>query len=175
MIFEGKVWKFGDNISTDLMMPGSEVHTRTDLSAVEAARKYCMNANRPGWAAGVKQGEIIVAGRNFGCGSSRPAVILVKALGISIVVVESVSRLFFRNSIKNGFPILICEGVSQLFEEGDVARIHVETGEVKNLTKNIALRGEPLPPNSPPAEILRAGGLNAYLDTVKIQDLYPSG
>jgi 3-isopropylmalate/(R)-2-methylmalate dehydratase small subunit len=175
MIFEGKVWKFGDNISTDLMMPGSEVHTRTDISAEDAARKYCMHANRPGWAAGVQKGEILVAGRNFGCGSSRPAVILVKALGISVVIVESVSRLFFRNSIKNGFPILICEGVSHLFEEGDVARINLETGEVKNLTKNTMLCGEPLPPGSPPAEILKAGGLNAYLDTVDIQDLFERG
>ncbi|MFH1009216.1 MAG: 3-isopropylmalate dehydratase [Candidatus Latescibacterota bacterium] len=173
MIFEGKVWKFGDNISTDLMMPGSEVHTRSDISAEEAARKYCMLNNRPGWASTVQKGDIIVAGRNFGCGSSRPAVILVKALGISIVIVDSISRLFFRNAIKNGFPVLICEGVSALFEEGDVVRVNVETGEVKNLTKDKAIWGEPLPPNSPPAEILKAGGLEAYLDTVRVQDLSP--
>lgn len=171
MIFEGKVWKFGDNISTDFMMPGSEVHTRPDISAEEAARKYCMLNNRPGWAAMVQKGDILVAGRNFGCGSSRPAVILVKALGISLVVVDSVSRLFFRNAIKNGFPVLICEGVSALFEEGDTAQVNVETGEVKNLTKNKAIRGEPLPPNSPPAEILKAGGLQAYLDKVDVRDL----
>ncbi len=133
MVFEGRVWKFGDSINTDLMMPGAEVLSKRGLSDKEAAQ-YCMAANRPGWAAQVQEGDIIIAGRNWGCGSSRPAARLFKALGISVIVAESVSRLFFRNAINIGLPVLICPGCSAVFAEGDQARININNGEVKNLT-----------------------------------------
>ncbi len=158
MIFEGKVWKFGDNINTDLMMPGSQVLSQPGISDKEAAR-YCMSANRPGWAEQVKEGDIIIAGRNWGCGSSRPAARLLKALGIGVIVGDSMSRLFFRNAVNIGLPVLICDGCSKAFEEGDKARVDLETGEVTNSTKGKTLKGEALPADSPPAQILRAGGL----------------
>ncbi len=162
MIFEGKVWKFGDSINTDLMMPGTEVLARPGLSDVEVAR-YCMSANRPGWASQVGKGDIIIAGRNWGCGSSRPAARLFKTLGISIIVADSMSRLFFRNAVNIGMPVLICEGVSEAFDEGDLAKVNLATGEVTNLTKGITLKGEALPADSPPAQILKAGGLDAFM------------
>lgn len=162
MIFEGKVWKFGDNISTDLMMPGSQVLAQPGISDKEAA-KFCMAANRPDWAAQVKGGDIIVAGRNWGCGSSRPAARLLKALGIGVIVADSMSRLFFRNAVNIGLPVLICPGCSESFSEGDRARVDMETGVVTNLTKGKTLTGEALPADSPPAQILKAGGLQKLL------------
>lgn len=162
MIFEGRVWKFGDSISTDLMMPGSEILARPGISDEEAA-SYCMQANRPGWSAQVQKGDIIITGRNWGCGSSRPAARLFKALGISVIVADSMSRLFFRNAVNIGMPVLICGRVSQAFQEGDQARVNLETGEVVNLTKGIKLQGEALPLDSPPMQILKAGGLDAFM------------
>jgi len=162
MHYQGRVWKFGDNISTDLIMPGSQVLANPLLSDEEAA-KFCMWANRPGWAQQVQRGDIIVAGRNFGCGSSRPAPRMLKALGISVVVADSIARLFFRNSIHLGFPVLICPGVSQAFEEGDIAEVDLETGQVRNLTRGTVLQGEALPKDSPPYQILKAGGLEPFL------------
>lgn len=162
MIFEGKVWKFGDDISTDLMMPGDTVLTRPDLSDKEAA-KYCMHANRPDWAQRVQTNDIIIAGHNFGCGSSRPAARQFKTLGISVIVADSISRIFFRNAVNLAMPVLICQGVSQLFDEGDMARVNLETGEVTNLTTGVTIRGEALPHDSPPAQILKAGGLEAFM------------
>jgi 3-isopropylmalate/(R)-2-methylmalate dehydratase small subunit len=162
VIFEGKVWQFGHNISTDLMMPGSDVLARPGISE-DAAARYCMHANRPEWAAQVQKGDIVVAGRNWGCGSSRPAARLFKALGIGAMVADSMSRLFFRNAVNIGLPVLICNGVSDVFSEGDFARINMETGEVRNLTTGTRLQGEALPADSPPMQILRVGGLSPFM------------
>ena len=162
MILEGKVWKFGDGINTDLMMPGPDVIARPGLSNQEAAQ-FCMHTIRPGWSAQVRKGDILIAGRNWGCGSSRPAARLFKLLGISGVVADSMSRLFFRNAVNVGLPVLICSGISQVFEEGNQARVNIETGEVINLSKGIKLQGEALPPESPPMQILKAGGLDPFM------------
>lgn len=162
MIFTGRVWMFGDNINTDLMMPGSQVLSQPGISDKEAAR-YCMSANRPGWAELVKEGDIIIAGRNWGCGSSRPAARLFKALGIGVILADSMSRLFFRNSVNIGLPVLICAACSAAFEEGDQARVDMETGKVTNLTKGKTIQGEALAADSPPAQILKAGGLRKLL------------
>ena len=163
LLFQGRVWKFGDNISTDLMLPGM-LYTR--MMGFEEIAKSCMQANRPGWAEQVKPGDIIVAGRNFGCGSSRPAPRILQALGITVVVAETMSRLFFRNSVNVGFPVLICGSVHDAFEEGDIAEVNAETGAVKNVTRDTVLQGEPLSPDTPPYQILKAGGLDPLLKRV---------
>lgn len=162
MIFEGRVWKFGNNISTDLMMPGTDVQARPGITDEEAAQ-YCMKANRPGWAAQVQKGDIVIAGHNLGCGSARPGARILKVLGISIIMADSMSRLFFRNAVHVGMPVLICEGVSQAFEEGDIARINMEKGEVINQSTGVMIKAEPLPADSPPMQILRAGGLDKFI------------
>ncbi len=162
MIFEGKVWKFGDTISTDLMMPGAEIIANPGISDEEAAR-HCMQANRPGWAKQVQKGDIVIAGRNWGCGSSRPAARLFISLGIAAIVADSMSRLFFRNAVNIGLPVLICEHVSEAFEEGDRAWVDIQTGEVSKLTKGNGLQGEALPADSPPMQILLAGGLGSFM------------
>jgi 3-isopropylmalate/(R)-2-methylmalate dehydratase small subunit len=160
MVFEGRVWKFGDNISTDLIMPGKI--SPPQISDPEVS-KYCMSANRPGWVSQVRKGDIIVAGKNFGCGSSRPAARLLKEIGISLILADSVSRLFFRNAICVAQPVLMCQGVSGIFNEGDRAQVEIETGRITNLTTKVTLYGEPLPPGSPPLQILQAGGLDAFM------------
>lgn len=163
--FRGRVWIFGDHISTDIMMPGSKVLARPNITPEEAAQ-HCMSANRPGWSAQVRKGDIIVAGRNFGCGSSRPAPRLLRTLGISVVVADSMSRLFFRNCIHLGFPALLCPSVSKAFEEGQMAEVDLETGTVVNMTTGRHLQGEALKCGTPPYDILRAGGLDSYLEQV---------
>lgn len=162
-IIEGKVWKFGDNISTDLMMPGFGAMSSPDMDPREAA-KFCMRANRPDWAERVSPGDIIIAGRNFGCGSSRPAAKLLKALGIQLIVAESVARIFFRNSINLGMAVITCPGVCDAFAEGEHILVNMETGEIRGMESGRTLLGEALPPESPPAQILRAGGLIPILE-----------
>lgn len=161
MEIEGKVWKFGDNISTDLMMPGDSVLQSVDGDD-KGASLHCMQANRPGWSSQIKKGDIIVAGTNFGCGSSRPAPRLLSSLGIGAVLADSMSRLFFRNAVNIGFPVIICKGVTEVFQEGDMARIDFETGLISNLTSGKTIEGEALPSDSPPMQILKAGGLYPY-------------
>jgi 3-isopropylmalate/(R)-2-methylmalate dehydratase small subunit len=168
MIVEGKVWKFGDNMNTDLMMPGQDVIARPGITDEEAAR-HCMSAIRPGWTSHVNRGDIIVAGRNWGCGSSRPAARLFKALGIGVIVADSITRVFFRNAVNTGLPVLICEGVSEFLDEGDTAQINMEQGEVTNLTTGKSLTGEALPPDSPPFQILNAGGLMSFMEQEAVE------
>ena len=117
-ILTGRVWKFGDNISTDLIMPSFGAMSSPNMDPHEAAL-FCMRANRPDWAEKVRPGDIVIAGKNFGCGSSRPAAKMLKGLGIQLVVAESVARIFFRNSINLGMAILSCPGVHDAFEEGE--------------------------------------------------------
>jgi 3-isopropylmalate/(R)-2-methylmalate dehydratase small subunit len=160
----GKVWKFGDSISTDLMLPGSINYSVSSgrLSPEEAA-PYCMSSNRPGWHEAVGAGDILVAGRNFGCGSSRPAYLMLKAVGIQAVVAESISRLFFRTCINGGFPVISCPGVTDLVGEGDRLQIDLDAGIAVNVDTNHQIHFERLPADSPPNQILEAGGLIPFM------------
>jgi len=160
LIVRGRVWKFDDNISTDLMMPG---FARTQGMSERELARYCMYSNRPGWSDQVKEGDIIVAGRNWGCGSSRPAPRMFKVLAVGGVIADSISRLFFRNAVNIGFPVLICPGVSASVEEGEEVEVNFETGEVRNLIRGTVLQGEAIPADSPPYQILKAGGLEPLL------------
>ena len=165
MIYKGKVWKFGDSISTDLMMPGAQVLAGGGMG--KPPHKWCFNANRPGWSDEVQDGDIIVAGRNFGCGSSRNGSQMIQRNGVAAVLAESTSRIFMRNSINIGMPTLWCRGVSEAFDEGDIAELNVTTGEVKNLTKGTTIAAEAWPEDSPPMQILRAGGLMTYIQRMQ--------
>jgi len=159
VVFKGKVWKFGDNISTDLMMPGFAV--LAGKLTVEEAKKWCMYSNRPGWAEQVRPGDILVAGKNLGCGSSRNPAPILKALGISVVIAESMARIFFRNCINSGLPVLIAPGISAFVDEGNEIEVNIETGEIKNLTKGTTMKAKPLPDFM--MEILKEGGIEPYL------------
>lgn len=162
-IITGRVWKFGDNISTDLLMPSFGSMSSPNMDPREAA-KFCMYSNRPGWADEVQPGDLVIAGRNFGCGSSRPGAKMLKALGIQLVIAESVARIFFRNSINLGMAILSCPGIHDAFEEGETIQVNMETGEIRSLDTGKTIQGEALPSDSPPAQILRAGGLIPMLE-----------
>ena len=155
-IIEGKVWKFDDNISTDFLMPGFARGTTPQEKAA-----FCMRANRPEFAQEVQPGDVIVAGKNFGCGSSRPAARNLMTLGVSCVIAESFSRIFFRNSVNLGFPVLYCKGVHDAFNEGDILEANFHTADVKNLTSGKVLQAEPLPEIA--MSILNAGGVVALL------------
>ena len=159
----GKVWKFGDRISTDFMMPGHRVLANPDLTVEEAA-KFCMEANRPGWAENeVLPGDIIVAGINFGCGSSRNGSQSLNALGIAVVLAESVSRIHLRNAVNTGLPTLVAPGISNFVDEGQRLEVNIVTGVIKNLNTNDLLQAEAWEEGSPPYDILMAGGLDAYM------------
>ena len=155
-VIEGKAWKFGDNITTDYLMPGFG-HGNTP----EETAAFCMRANRPEFAGEVRRGDLIVAGKNFGCGSSRPAVNNLIILGVSCVIAESFGRLFFRNSISLGFPLLECKGVYDAVNEGDRVRVDLESAEVNNLTTGKLLKAKLLPEVM--MKILAAGGMAALL------------
>lgn len=148
-----RVWKFGDNINTDLITPG-----RYNLTTDEKQlAKVAFIEYRPEFAKNVKKGDVIVAGENFGCGSSREtAALALKACGIKAIIAKSFSRIFFRNAINIGLPVIICKDADRI-EEGDEIEIDFEKGLIKNLTKGITLKSEPYPKFV--VEIIQNGGL----------------
>jgi 3-isopropylmalate/(R)-2-methylmalate dehydratase small subunit len=154
-VFRGRVWVFGDNVSTDLMAPWNS-------PASWEERRARILSQRPDFVAGVQPGDVIVAGRNWGCGSSRESAVKnVKRLGVAAVVAESVARIFFRNGIALGLPSLVCPGVSAAFADGDELELSLEDGVVKNLSSGAGLQGERYAPAM--LEIVQKGGLVAQL------------
>lgn len=159
----GKVWKFGDRISTDFMMPGSRVLANPNMTLEEKAA-CCMEANRPGWATTeVEPGDIVVGGINFGCGSSRNGSEPLKALGIAVVLADSIARIHLRNAVNTGLPTLVAPGISRFVEEGERLEVDITSGVVKNLDQGTTMQAQPWEQGTPPYEILMAGGLDAYM------------
>jgi 3-isopropylmalate/(R)-2-methylmalate dehydratase small subunit len=154
----GRVWKFGDDVNTDVIYPGKYLPL-TD--PVEMAQ-HAFEGVRPEFAKEVKPGDVIVAGKYFGCGSSREqAATCLKALNLGAVVAESFARIFYRNAINQGLPILICPGISEQVEEGEELEVDLRTGVIKNTTTGATLQAQPLPEFV--LEILEAGGLIPWL------------
>ncbi|MBI4824290.1 MAG: 3-isopropylmalate dehydratase small subunit [Nitrospirae bacterium] len=154
MIIRGRVWKFGDNIDTDAIIPARYLNTSEPK---ELARHVMEDADRD-FQKKVKEGDIIVAGKNFGCGSSREhAPIAIKASGIQAVVAESFARIFFRNAFNIGLLIFEAKDISSHTSEGDVLEIDVVKGIIKNLNKGIEFPSEPIPAFM--QELVSAGGL----------------
>ncbi len=156
MILRGRVWKFGDDINTDLIFPRDAF----DLSPEDQV-KLVFSANRPGWVDLVQNGDIIVAGRNFGTGSSRPGAVLLKRLGIAALAADSINGLFFRSCVSYGFPALECQRVSEAFQEGDVAVVDLLEGTVVNERTTEVLNGSAL--TAAMADTLLAGGIEELL------------
>lgn len=151
MIVKGRVWKFGDDINTDLIFPNVAFRLPEEEQV-----KLVFQANRPGWVEEVKPGDIIIGGRNFGTGSSRPGAALFKRLGIGALVAESINGLFFRNCMNYGLPAMQCPGVYKIFEEGDIAEINFDDAIVRNVNKNSSVTGQRLPDSL--LKLLEAGG-----------------
>lgn len=157
-IIKGKVWTFGDNIDTDLIIPARYLNT---FDPKELAA-HCMEDADPDFVNKISAGDIILAGENFGCGSSREhAPISIKAAGISCVVASSFARIFFRNAINIGLPVLEVQGLYGDSETGDIIELAPDTGEVKNLTKGRTYNAAAFPPFI--KEIINAGGLIPWI------------
>jgi 3-isopropylmalate/(R)-2-methylmalate dehydratase small subunit len=149
----GRIWKFGDNINTDDITPSPYLAI---MDPSELAEHVMENLN-PEFAGGLQKGDIIVAGKNFGCGSSREhAPIALKASGISLVVAKTFARIFYRNAINLGLPVLESEELTDAVEEGDTVKVDLEKGEITTSSGNI-IKTNPLPQNV--LGILEAGGL----------------
>ncbi len=148
----GKVWKFGDNIDTDVLAPWKSIN----LSWEE--RKNDVMHIRPGFVDQVQEGDIIVAGRNWGCGSSREAAPQnMKNLKIAAIIAESFGRIFFRNSIAIALPSIVCPGIHNGFNEGDLLELDFESCRIRNVTKNTAFQGQPYTEDM--LAIIEKGGL----------------
>ncbi|RLF16518.1 MAG: 3-isopropylmalate dehydratase small subunit [Thermoprotei archaeon] len=154
----GKVLKYGDNIDTDVIIPGKYlIHIEPEELA-----KHAMEGIDPSFPEKAKEGCILVAGRNFGCGSSREqAPVALKHAGVKAVVAESFARIFYRNAVNVGLPVIVCPQATSLFNEGDEAEVDLKEGLVKNLTTGAKAEFKPLPPML--LEILSAGGLVEYM------------
>src|SRR3989337_3444111 len=143
MKLKGKAWKFGADIDTDAIIPARHLNT-TDYKELA---KHCMEDADPNFIKKMKNGDIIVADKNFGCGSSREhAPISIKAAGISCVIAKSFARIFYRNSFNMGLPILECPEAVAATQEGDEVEGNMSTGEIVNLTNNKRFRSQPIPP-----------------------------
>lgn len=156
MKFEGRVWIFGNEINTDLIFP----HNALSVSPEEQCL-LCMSDNRPGWSKQVQKGDILIAGSNFGTGSSRPGALILRRLGLAGMVADSYNGLFYRNCISYGFPALCIDGVSKLFSEGDIAEIDLVEGTVTNKRTGQTLQGNRL--SAEMVDILKAGGIEGVL------------
>jgi 3-isopropylmalate/(R)-2-methylmalate dehydratase small subunit len=154
-VLRGRIWKFGDDINTDLIQPSLPGATPRDRAAA------CFSANRPGWSGQVQRGDMLVAGRNFGTGSSRPAAGNLLTLGVACVIAESINGLFARNSINLGLPVLSIPGVADAFEEPDVAEVDLTAGQLRNVRTGNVMNFSPLP--GLVLDVLEQGGLMAVM------------
>ncbi len=160
-IITGKSFKFGDNISTDLIAPGRLFHLRSDLSELA---KHVLEDADPEFVKKVKPGDFVVGGRNFGLGSSREhAPAIMKIAGIGAVLAKSFARIFFRNSINVGLPALICD--TDKIDDGDILEIDLKKGIVNNKTRNLEIKFNPLPEVM--IKILNDGGLVKHIQKNK--------
>jgi 3-isopropylmalate/(R)-2-methylmalate dehydratase small subunit len=159
VIFEGNCWKFGHNVPTDEITPTAVV-----WKSFSEMAKHVLESLNPDFPIKVQKGDIIVAGRNFGCSSGRAiAPKAIKATGVSAVLAEGFSRTFYRNGHEVGLPILEVKGIHDLVETGDRVRVDIANGTVTNLTSGKSLTGSPAPEFL--LEMLRAGGLIPFLKT----------
>ncbi len=158
MILQGKVWKFGDDISTDHIAPGRYFHLRSNLPELA---KHVLEDAKPDFAREMNKGDFVVAGKNFGLGSSREhAPIIMKIAGINAVLAKSFARIFYRNAINVGLLAVICD--TDKIEEGDELEVDVEKGEIRNKSKGVKFFFSSLSPVM--RNILNDGGLVAHIN-----------
>ena len=153
MTVQGSVHKFADNVDTDVIIPARYLSS----SEPAALAAHCMEDIAPGFASRVQAGDIIAAGLNFGCGSSREhAPMAIRAAGVSLVIARTFARIFFRNALNIGLPILECPQAGEI-QAGDVLRVNLDEGRIENLTQGTSYTAEPFPPFL--REIIEKGGL----------------
>ena len=158
MKIEGKVWKFGDHVDTDAIIPARFLN----VSDRELLAEKCFEDLRPEFSKSVRPGDIIVAGSNFGCGSSREhAPLAIKAAGVSVVIAGSFARIFYRNAFNIGLFILESVEAYKSFDEGSRIKVDLESGEIRSENGRIRVKAKPIPPFM--QEIVKAGGLVPYI------------
>ena len=160
MKLEGTVFKYGDNVDTDVIIPARYLNS-SDPKELAA---HCMEDIDKDFTAKVKSGDIIVAAKNFGCGSSREhAPIAIKASGVSIVIAETFARIFYRNSINIGLPIMECPEAAREIQSGDQVEVDLDSGIVTDVTQGKSWKGQAFPPFM--QNIISAGGLIPYINS----------
>ena len=158
MKLEGRVWKFGDHVDTDAIIPGRFLN----VSDKHLLAENCFVDLRPEFTKTVRPGDVIVAGNNFGCGSSREhAPLAIKATGVSVVIAKSFARIFYRNAFNIGLPILESEEAFKSFDEGSPIQVDLESGEIMGGNGGVHVTAKPIPPFM--REIVEAGGLVTYI------------
>ena len=156
-ILKGKAFKFGDDISTDLIIPGKYSHLRSNLPELA---EHVMEDADPAFVQKVKPGDFITAGKNFGLGSSREhAALVIKMAGVGAILAKSVARIFFRNAINQGLPVLICD--TDKIDAGDKIEVNLTEGEITDSTKGMKLSFSKIPKVM--LDILSEGGLLPYI------------
>lgn len=159
---KGKVFKYGDNVDTDVIIPARYLNT-PDMKELA---KHCMEDIDTSFAGSVSPGDVIVAGRNFGCGSSREhAPASIKAAGVSCVIASTFARIFYRNALNIGLPILECPEAAAAISAGDTVSIDFDTGLIVDETTGERFSAEPFPPFM--QDLIKAGGLAAYMKGLK--------
>jgi 3-isopropylmalate dehydratase small subunit len=158
MNIEGKAWKFGDNIDTDVIIPARFLN----VSDKEELARSCFADLRPDFSGNAHKGDVLVGGRNFGCGSSREhAPLAIKESGISVIIAKSFARIFYRNSFNIGLPILESRSAAESIEEGDKVSVDLSTGEIINKSQGKRFSAKPIPDFM--GNIIEAGGLVEYI------------
>ena len=153
-----RAFVFGKNIDTDQIYPGRYL----ELVKPEDIARHCLEGADPDFVKNMEKGDIVVAGTNFGCGSSREhAPITLISAGVSLVLAESFARIFFRNSINLALPLMVCPGISQKISSGDQLQVDIENGIVKNLTTGKTIQGEKISEYA--MDILEAGGIKPLM------------
>jgi 3-isopropylmalate/(R)-2-methylmalate dehydratase small subunit len=168
-VIRGRVWKFGDNIDTDIIIAGPYLTIRDE----DKMASHAMEMVNPDFAKKVKPGDVIVAGKNFGCGSSREeAPYVLKKLGVAAIVADFFARIFYRNAINLGLPLVEVKDAHKIFQEGDIIEIELEKGIIRNTRTNQELRGTKLPDFL--MEIIKSGGaIEALKKKMKKEQQYP--
>jgi 3-isopropylmalate/(R)-2-methylmalate dehydratase small subunit len=157
MKLTGKVWKYGANVDTDAIIPARHL----SLSTPEELARHCMEDVDPEFVQKVQPGDIIVATTNFGCGSSREhAPLAIKGAGVSCVIAQTFARIFYRNAINTGLPILECPAAVEGTDAGQTLEVELETGKIRNLDTGQTFQAEPYPEFM--MGIIQAGGLIEY-------------
>ena len=155
----GKAFKYGDNINTDVIIPARYLNSSDPTELAE----HCMEDIDPDFTDRVRPGDIIVAEKNFGCGSSREhAPIAIRAAGVSCVIAETFARIFYRNAINIGLPIIECPEASRGIEAGDAVEVDFDSGVIYNRTKGTSFQGQAFPEFM--RKIISAGGLIPYIN-----------
>ena len=157
-VVRGRAWKFGDNIDTDQIIPAKYAIYSLDEKKLGEHAMEGVPGNEDGWSKKISAGDILVAGSNFGCGSSREiAPVAIRGAGVSVVVADSFARIFFRNSINLGFPILQSPQAAEAIKEGDELEIDLDEGVIRNFTQGDEYRCDAFPPFM--NELIKMGGL----------------